>query len=129
MNEKLLENEPDLSTPDPKPKMSKTKINRQSNITLEEDQESISSLKLSSKPLISILAGAKKNSSIFTILPTASSTLPKFSKTSEKCALNKINSQKSLNQAISNDPNSLSVVNCNFIDESISRKSSFNSVR
>ncbi|CAF0986027.1 unnamed protein product, partial [Brachionus calyciflorus] len=132
MNEKVLENEDDLlffNSPEFKPKMGK-KFNRQNNITLEEDDESVSSLKSvnTSKPLTSILANAKKNtSSIFAILPNASSTLPKLTKNLEKYNFNKINSQKSLNQIIQNDPNSLSVTT-NPNDESVSRKSSFNSV-
>lgn len=114
------------------------KISRQNNIYLEEDQASQSSLD-KSKPLISILSNNRKNSNILTInnsnLDYSSSTLPlskvKYEKT---CVLNKINSQISLNlneqeSNCTSKKETLNNLNFLFVDDTLSRKSSYNSVR
>lgn len=98
----------------------KKKINRQSNITPEEEQISTSSVEPISKPLISIFLG-KTDSDKSNNMSSNSSTLPKYCK--ERNNYKRINSQKSVNEQ-----NLLSITN-NFLDDSNSRKSSFNSVR
>lgn len=98
----------------------KKKINRQSNITLEEDQLSLSSVVSPSNPVISIFFG-KFGSDELNKMSSNSLTLSKYSKDINN--FKRINSQKSVQE-----PNMLSISN-NIIDDSVSRKSSFNSVR
>lgn len=122
MNERVGENKSDLSNVVLKPKIKK-RFNRQNNITIEEDQVSLSSVRSSAKPLVSILTASKKDSNAFTVMSSASSTLPKIIKRCEKQNLSRINSQKSVIEH-----NALFVTN-NINEDFTSRKSSFNSVR